>query len=374
MKTSAMIPSLSRSMLVLAGASLLGLPSLGLAAKTAEPVYENHIDFSTGYIPQTGDRPGFQKAYQLNQKGSVGIEDLYYTTGLKNDAVLTLKGHALAGNEDYLFDLAIVKEDAGYVKLGYKSYRVWFDGTGGYHPGNGFSLRLYDEDLHLDRSNLWFEAGYVPVDKLNFIFRYDLYMREGKKDSTSWGDTALAINSANTRGLLPSFYKIDEKRHQLTGTLSKQSEGTAWELGMRYDKGDYTNSRNERRRAKESTDRTITHKEGRDYDLFMVRGSYINQIQEKLLVTTAVMRNKIDSTISGTRIYGPDYDPVYDATWANRQQRDEGFINLSGDTEMKQTVGTISAMYQPDENWTIVPAFRNFHRRLWNTGSLSRKF
>lgn len=338
-------------------AGFCGLTGLLSAADSKEAPPENYIDFSAGGTSLDGSRPAFQKAQQFNKGGYLGIEDLYLTKALNDDTTLTLKGRALAGNHDYLFDLLITKDEVGYLKFGYKEYRVWFNGLGGYFPPNGFNLQLYNEDLSIDRSNLWFEAGFTPEDKVNFVLRYDLFTRQGTKDSTSWGDTNLT-GSAGTRGLLPSFYRIDETRHQLTAVLSQQRPSDNWEVGLRYDKGDYTNSRNEMRRATESSERAITHKEGRDYDLFQVRGSYVNKINEKVMVTTAIARTKIDSNLSGTRIYGPDYDSLYDATWANRQQRDEGFINLSGETEVKQTVATISAMYQPDENWSIVPALR----------------
>jgi len=355
-------PSLLRRAALVAAwvGSCLALPAVAPAQEL-----ENHITLGVGTNLQSGDRPGFQRDFQKNKDGLVGIEDLLYYNYLNDETTLTLKGRALAGENDYLFDLDITKEGTGFLKLGYKEYRVWFDGTGGFHPGNGFNVGLFNEELHLDRGNLWFEAGYIPEDKINFVLRYDLFTRKGTKDSTAWGDTALAINSSNTRGLLPAFYVIDEKRHQASATLSQQQGDGKWELAARVDEGDYTNSRNEARRAGEvGLDRRITHKEGRDYDLFQVRGSYVNKVHEKLMVTTAVARTKIDTTISGTRIYGVDYDPVYDPAYPSRQFRDEGFFDLHGTTEMKQTVGTISALYQPNETWSVVPALR-FEKIEW---------
>jgi len=337
---------------------LCGLATLLAAADKKEPVPENYIDISVGATSLDGSRPAFQKQFQTDKSGAFGVEDFYLAKDVNDSTSLTLRGHALAGANDYLFDLTVTKEDVGYFKLGYKEYRVWFNGLGGYFPPNGFYRSLYDEDLHTDRGNLWFETSLTSEDKINLWFRYDLFTRKGTKDSTSWGDTALAINSSNTRALLPAFHKFDETRHQLSAVVSEKRASDNWEVGVRYDKGDYTNSRNEARRVGESSERYITHKEGRDYDLFQVRGLYVNQINEQLMVTTAVARTKIDSTLSGTRIYGMDYDAVYDPAYANRQQRDEGFFNLSGDTEMKQTVGTINAMYTPNENWSIVPSLR----------------
>lgn len=358
MKTNPAFLTFSRPV-VLVCAGLCGLAGLLPAAEKKEPPLENYIDFSAGYTLQEGDRPGFQKAFQQNKEGFGGVEGFYLTRSLNDNTTLVLQGRALAGNHDYLFDLAITNEEVGYVKFGYKEFRVWYDGSGGFLPSTLFRRQLYDEDLAIDRSHLWFEAGYTPEDKANFLLRYDMFTRQGTKDSLSWGDTGLAVNAANLRGLLPSFWVIDEKRHQLTGKVEKTGEKSSWALGVRYDKGDYSNTRNERRRAGEPKfDRRLTHREGQDYDLFQVRGSYENRIHDKLMVTTAVARTTIDTILSGSRIYGQDYDPLYDAAFLNRQQRDEGFFDLHGKAEMKQTIGTISARYEPRETLVIVPSFR----------------
>jgi hypothetical protein len=340
-------------------AVVCGLAAALTAADKKEPLPENYIDISFGHVIQEGDRPGFQKALQLKKDGYGGIEDLHYTGSLNDTTTYLLEGHALAGNQDYLFDLTFTKEDIGHLKFGYERFRVYYDGTGGYLPSRLFKMSLYDEELHIDRGHLWLEAAYRAEDKPHFTLRYDYFTRKGTKDSTSWGDTGLAVSASATRGLLPSFWKIDEKRHQLTADLGQTKDAATWALAVRGDKGEYTNARNERRRANETgLDRKLTHKEGQDYDLFQIRGSYENRIHEKLMVSTAVARTTIDTTLSGSRIYGQDYDPLYDAAYLNRQFRDEGFFGLHGESEMRQTVGTISARYQPKEHLVIVPAFR----------------
>lgn len=342
--------------LVCTGLFLAGLMP---AAEKKEAALDNYIDLSVGTVQQKGDRPGYQKSQQLNQGGFGGVDDLYFTKEMNDSTTLVIKGRALAGNNDYLLDVTLTNYDLGFLKLGYKEYRVWYDGSGGYLPSRMFTKSLYDEDLSVDRGNLWFEAGYLPEDKPHFNLRYDLFTRKGTKDSTSWGDTALAVPPSTLRALLPSFLRIDEKRHQLSANVSQAKANSTWTLGVRADKGDYTNSRNINRRAGEaSTDRKVTAKEGQDYDLFQVRGSYENRVNEKLMITTAVARTTIDTTLSGSRIYGADYDPVYDGAFVNRQFRDEGFFDLHGKSEMKQTIGTLSARYQPRETLVIVPSVR----------------
>lgn len=367
MKTSAFLPKLPPPALLYLGVGLLFLPVSGLAqTKPArEPALENTFSLATGYSDARGDAPGFQKGTGLQQAGYGGIEELYFTKELANGATFTLRGRALAGLGDYLFDLRLAKDELGYVNLGYRQFRVWYDGGTTLFTPNKFRPVLYDEALHIDRGNLWFETGYTPEGKPNLILRYDLFTRKGRKDSTSWGDTNLT-GGQGTRALLPAFWQIDEKRHQLNATLSQIFERSRWELATRYDRGDYANSRNVRRRAGENNvDRYVTNKDGRDYDLWLVRGSYENQVTEQIRVSTAVLHTKIDTTLSGSRIYGAGYDAVYDPSFARRQQRDEGFLDLKGETQTRQTVATISALYQPAKNWSIVPALR-FERLDWH--------
>lgn len=366
MNSSSSRPSVATPSRLAYGLCCLALPlTLVAAPKEKAPTYENYVDFSLGTNLQKGDRPGFQKDMQVKKAGFGGIDDLYFTTSLNDTTTLKLRSHVIGGNNDFLLDLQIDKEDVGYVKLGYKEFRVFYDGTGGVWPPTRFSSSSYNEELAIDRGNLWFEAGYTPEDAVNFVFRYDLFTREGTKDSTSWGDTGLAINAASTRNILPTFLRIDEKRQQILASLSRHGIQHSWNLGLRADKGDYTNSRNESRRIGEPQDRKVTQKEGQDYDMFQVRGSYENRISEQLWITTAVARTTIDTVLSGSRIYGQAYDAVYDPVYLNRQQRDEGFFDLHGESEMKQTIATLSALYRPTETVSIIPAAR-FEKIDWS--------
>lgn len=373
MNTTAFFQPTRRSALFCAWAGLFGLAGGLLAVeptKTKEPAYENYIDISAGYNLQRGDRPGFQKNYQIQKDGYGGIEDLYIAKDINDETSFRLRGHALAGNNDYLLDLSITRAEFGYVKLGYRGFRTYYDGSGGYFPLTGHIFTIYDEDLHLDRGNLWFEAGYIPADKLNFVLRYDLQTRKGQKDSLTWMDTGIPLGASRTRNIIPSFWRIDEKRHILTGTLSRTAEKHNWALGLRYDKGDYENGRYGRRRPGEpTTDRFVTAKEGQDYDLFQIRGSFETQLTEQIRLSTAVARTKIDTTLSGSRIFGTSYDADYTNNYPTRQQRDEGYFGLRpgselGESNMRQTIATINLLYKPKETLTVAPAFR-FEKITW---------
>jgi hypothetical protein len=351
------------------GACLLATGVMG--AEKKETPLENWITFGYGYTLQSGDRPGFQKAFQLNKDGYGGIEDLFYTSAIDDTTTLKLRGRALAGNHDYLLDLSVTRDEVGYLKVGYKQYRTFFDGSGGVWPATGRRFGLYDEDLGVDRGNFWFELGTAKPAGINSKLRYDYTTRDGEKDSTSWMDSGLPpFTAATTRYIVPTFLRFDEKRHTLVGTFGEKTEKRAWSLGVRYDKGEYDNARYSRRRPFETTtDRFVTAREGQDYDLLQFRGSYLTDISEKVKVTTSASRTKIDTVLSGSRIFGAGYDAAYTNNYPTRQQRDEGYFaapghaNL-GESEMVQTIANIQGMIRPNEHWVLIPGLR-FEKTEW---------
>lgn len=368
MKTPAFLQTVRGSLGLLACASALGLPSLSAAEK--EPAYENYIDFSAGYNLQSGDRAGFQKRVQVQKDGFGGIESLYYTQDLADGLTLKLRGRAIAGNNDYLLDFSLTKDEVGYLLFGYKSFRTYYDGSGGVWPTNGFRVKLYDEDLYVDRANLWFEAGLTKPDLPSFVLRYDYITRDGTKDTTSWGDTGLAVSAAATRYIVPGFLKFDEKRHIVKGTVAKTGDNNAWSIAYRYDKGDYSNGRySERRPFESTTHRYTTNKEGQDFDLNQIRGTFSADLTEAIKLNTAVARTKYDTVLNGSRITGGTFDAAFSATSPNRQWHDEGYYALPGmnlgESEMTQSIATISLLYTPIENLVVAPAFR-FEKTTWN--------
>jgi hypothetical protein len=96
--------------------------------------------------------------------------------------------------------------------------------------------------------------------------------------------------------------------------------------------------------------------------LFSAHAFSETRFTEKVWLTAGYSFTTLDTDISGSRIYGADYDPVYDPTFARRQQRDEGFLNLHGGSELKQHVVNLNVMFRPLEHMTIVPSIRIEHQ------------
>jgi hypothetical protein len=326
-------------------------------ARAATPVYENYLNLAGGGTSVSGDSSNYQKILRHDQSAWGGIEGFRYYTDLDKNTSLTLKGHALAGDHNYLLDLKLERSEVGYLTVGYKAFRTWYDGSGGYFPPAGASFHFYNEDQFIDRTDLWVAGAYTAPDQINFNFRYDYTTRKGLKDSTSWGDTSLTAG-LGTRAIVPTYLVIDENRHIFNASLWRDGEQTSWNLAGRYEATKIDNSRNIQRAPGEKANRYVKHTDDMSTDMFMVHGSVETKISQLLSVSTAAAYYDLDANISGSRIYGVSYDPVFDPVYASRQFHDEGFRNLQGTSAMHQSFANVNLMYTPTETLTIVPALK----------------
>jgi hypothetical protein len=309
-----------------------------------------------------GDRPSFQQALQQKKDGFGGLESLRVVRE-DDETIFTFNARVLSGNDDYKLNLRLEKPEAYYLDAGLEQFRVWYDGSGGRYLPTGLAFQLFDEDLSLTRSRLWFEAGvYLPGETL-LRLRYDRFVRDGTKNTTSWGDSNRTPVGA--RSIVPAFYDIMETKQVFAADLSNNSkEDVKWKVGARYSETELDNKRNMRRRPLETADRIVTSKDATKTDLFSAHGFYQRLVNQQLTISAGALVTELDSNLAGSRIYGQTYDPVYNPTFLRRQQRDEGFYNLTGSGDLKQTVLNLNAVYVPRKDWSIRPSIRyeNLHQ------------
>ncbi len=330
-----------------------------------EPALTNWITLGLGNAWVDGDAPAFQHRQAQNQDLFGGIEDLHWEPKISDKVSLRIDGHALGGTEDYLADIELTLKDVGYLKVGYKKFRTWYDGHGGFYPGNDLFFNLYDNDLWVDRANAWVELGLRIPKWPEITFRYEHETRDGEKDSTIWGDTNLTgLTSNAARGIVPTFLNIDERRDTFTLDLKHTFGQTEVGAGGRYEKQEFDDSRNIHRRPGESADRFVTQHDRIDSDLFSAHAYLVSRFGNKVTLSVAYMFTTLDSDIGGSRIYGNSYDPIFDPIYARRQQRDEGFLNMMGGSDLDQHVTTFNLAWRPNKDWTIIPSFRYEHNNL----------
>src|SRR2546429_5308121 len=335
------------------------------AAKAEEstPEYNNWITLGVGSTFIDGDKAQFMQRRQTRKGPFGGIQDFHWEELLGKKGIFQVDGRGIFDNHDYSIRLELSDPDKGFLRAGYTEFRTWYDGNAGFFPKNGQWFSLYDNELHIDRGEAWFEGGLTLPEKPQVTFRYAHEFRKGLKDSTEWGDSNLT-GGFGTRSIAPTFLGIDEKRDIFAGDIKHTLGTTEVGLGLRYEILDNSNSRNIHRRPGELTptnappDRYVTQNEGLKEDMFNVHGFTVTRFNEKVMLTVGGSFTTLDTDLSGSRIYGSSYDPLYDPVYAHRQVRDEGFMDLAGGANMKQYVVNLNLMLTPLDNLAIVPSFR----------------
>ena len=333
------------------------------AVEAAEPPkteadYRNWVEFGFGNTFIEGDKARFMQRTGIKRDAFGGIEDLHFEQDVGKRGLFTLDGRAIAENHDYSIRLGLSLPDTAFFRAGYREFRTWYDGSGGFFPQNDrWFNTIFDEQLAIDRKEAFFEAGLRLPDIPQITVRYAYQVRDGDKPSLVWGDSNLT-GGFGTRAVVPSFWEIDEKRHIVDLDVLHTFGNTDVGIGGRWEIFDNNNSRNMRRRPFEPQDRHLTQKDGFEGDLFNLHASTETRINEKLRFTTGASYTTMDTDISGSRIYGGGYDPVYDPVFGRRQQRDEGFLGLHGGSNLKQYLANINLMWTPFDTLAIVPGLR----------------
>ncbi len=246
-----------RSASVLAGLALV-LGAVGVKAdptatptnqSDAFPIFENYLTLAGQASSLSGDKAAFQSVTQQPKSGSLGIEDFHYGKDLANNKSLSFDGRAMSGTDDYLGKLSFAKTDVGSFEMGYKTFRTYYDGVGGFFPLSNTWLPMSPEGLHVDRGSFWVEGKLTLPNAPAITLKYTNDTRRGKKDSTIWGDsdfTGLPNNNSpisQVRKFIPSYLKLDERHQALEASMHHTVGKTSVQVTLLEDKVDNLDTR-----------------------------------------------------------------------------------------------------------------------------------
>lgn len=306
MKNKYLKPGFFRSTAIrfVAGAALAAIPAqvnAGTPAAPSEPApaepAANWATFTIGGAFIDGNKAAYQRAAQQDGDFYGGISSMHWSME-KNGINYFVDGHALFGNEDYDITLGADKEGLGYVHAGYKGFRTWYDGTAGFVPRSNLSSQLYDDDLHVDRGEVWLEAG-LRMEKLPEItFRYAHAWRDGNKDSTCWSRTLSGIAYG------PSLYSLDETKDTFELDVTHTLGNTDLGLALRYENGSNDNLRLQQSNPGDvnpANDRDITTHENTDYDIFSATIFSETRLNDQMMLTFGYSYLNLDTDTSGER-------------------------------------------------------------------------
>jgi hypothetical protein len=327
------------------------------SSDTSPTDYNNWFTLGAGGLLASGDRAQAQHQLQMPERAFGGVEDFHYQQFVGKKGLFQADGRGIFDNHDYSVRLELLDPDLGYLRGGYTEFRTWYDGNGGFFPQNSQWFSLYDNELHVDRGDAWFEGGLTFPDKPSFTFRYDHEFRRGEKDSTSWGDTTLT-GGAGTRNIVPTFRGIDETRDVFQADIKSKLGNTDAGLGLRYEIDHNYDSINVDRSPGQPANRYVTQQNGIDNDLFNAHGFTETRLNQKVTLSLGGSFTTIDTDLSGSRIYGPSYNSPFSTTYPNSQRFDEGFTGLTGGGNLKEYVANVNLMATPSDNFAIIPALR----------------
>lgn len=190
---------------------------------------ENYIKFSAGGISYDGNKASGQARTQVPKVGAAGIEAFNYTKELSKVTTMVIDGQALPGAENYVAAINVTKNEVGNVEAGYKTFRTFYDGAGGFFPTNNVWMAAMPRALYVDRGRFHLGGTVNLPGKPVFTFRYTSETRDGRKDSTILGDTSFtgipnySLASLNpvsiARKLLPAYIAMDERQDTLQASL-----------------------------------------------------------------------------------------------------------------------------------------------------------
>lgn len=147
---------------------------------------------------------------------------------LNPDTKMLVTGHAL--REDYEFNLALDRNDLGFIHSGWQQYRKYFDDTGGYNPRLFPTAPSQGTDWHLDQGKAWVDVGLTLPDWPRLVLEYEYDYKRGQEATTEWNN--LGTNAATARNLGPASEDLREAAHTVRVDLDYEYQG--WTLADRF--------------------------------------------------------------------------------------------------------------------------------------------
>jgi hypothetical protein len=346
-------------------------------ATEEESSAKNWIELGIGGVNISGDDAQFKQEHRMSGDYFGGIQDLHYEATM-GKGTLTIDGHAIFDTRDYDWKIDFTQPGVGYVRGGYTEFRSWYDGNGGFEPVSGLWIPPVHPDDELDRGEAWIELGLRMPKLPEITLHYSHIFRNGRKDSTIWGDSTLTFLPTNAaRKIAPAFRDIDETRDIFSLEILRNFDKTDIGAGMRYEHSE-TDDRLQLERgalqlpplvAAPGAQRFITNRDMNSVDTFNGHFTAETRFNDSLWFTAAYSYNTSSADIGGTRIIGSDYNTMYGDPILTLQSNDHGVINLAGVSSMHEHVGNANLLWIPVKNLTLLTAFRYTHEEKDSSAS-----
>jgi hypothetical protein len=354
-----------------------------LAAETNSPVtpgqmfeggtnaFNNWVEFSAGGLMTTGNRAQAQQLLQLNHGAFGGIEDLHVQGAVTTNINLTLDGHSILDQRDYSVGLRLENPDHWFLKFNAQNFLNWYNDDGGFYSPSGQFFSRPQSAVAVQRGEFSFEGGLTLKNLPAVTFKYTHWYRGGADNSTIWGPAHPDPNNSTlVRGLYPNLYNLNESADIFELDARHHIKATDLELGLRLETGAMNDTADMTFFPGEPVQQDVTGKTGTSYDLFSVHASSETWVGSKVFFSSGFMFEDLDSTYTGSRIYGDQFGASYTPGLFNGL----GYESLNGGAHEQDYVLNLNLMAKPTKTFTLVPSIR-VQQEYWDaesggTGSL----
>ncbi len=323
-----------------------GTPTAPTTPAAAPAEAGNLISLTIGGAIVGGSDSGMRARTQTNGDFYGGIDALQFSKAINDSTTFTLDGHALPGLEDYEVNLELAKDKLGYLKAGYKEFRTWYNGYGGYVPDvtNGWAP-VFDDQQTLDRGEVYVEAGLRMENLPEITFKYTHGWRDGQKDSTMWGANYVSAPTNDAYGIVPAILGMDEERDLFELGMTYTLGNTDLGLGLSWDHVDNNDSKMMLSRSS-GTAQTTVEQDPYSMDLFNVHATSETRFNERMLLSFGY--SYTDANI--------DTDNSMRSTVPTYGRHD--FDAMTGNGGTTSNVVNVNFWWNPIDSLVIVPSFR----------------
>ena len=207
----------TRKILILgavAALSLSGWMKSGWPADGSKVYYNFEPLFRYSIV--SGDKEKFREDMGISDKAAGGINEFSLSQNSK-DMKVEADARAIVDENDYDFNASVEKENLFKIASGYKEFRKYYDGTGGFY--SWFKNRPFIElnnDLVLNDAKFFIDLSSDRPDKPNYFVTYERHVKTGAVSTLGWASDVQQVGVGQmTRKISPGFEQLDEVEHTI---------------------------------------------------------------------------------------------------------------------------------------------------------------
>ncbi len=187
------------------------------AQQAVNPVIVSLMPFQSASVK--GDAQKFRALHWMNDGYSYGLKELTIDKAVNKDVNVSLEAHSIPNNNDNSVEMMVTKDNVGYLKTDYTSFRKYYDGTGGvYYPFTLDRVTTLEDDLKMDMQHFLVELGTKSPDEPGVGVAFERHMKDGRKSRLAW---AMAKDAGVSREIVPSWQDVQE----ITDSVALKSNG-----------------------------------------------------------------------------------------------------------------------------------------------------